>query len=147
MENKIKKSSGAMKLFKIGAGLAALAATAYFLMDSKGKKNQIQVKSWAIKMKADVIEKLETANNISESVYHEIIDAVATKYEKELKSNPKEIRELAADLKNHWQAISGQVLAAKSDIEITAKKIAAKKEKKPAVSVKITKKALPKRGA
>lgn len=113
MKKKTKGSSGAMKLFKIGAGLAGLAATAYFLMESKGKKEQIQVKSWAIKMKGDIIEKLESARNISEPVYHEIIDAVAAKYEKELKSSPKEIIELAQDLKKHWRTISRSIQAEK----------------------------------
>ena len=129
MKKKTKGSSGAMKLFKIAVGLAGLAATAYFLMESKGKKEQTQVKSWAIKMKGDIIEKLESARNISEPVYHEIIDAVAAKYEKELKSSPKEIRELAQDLKKHWKTISGSVLAAKSDIANTAKKIETKQTK------------------
>lgn len=132
MKKKTKGSSGAMKLFKIGAGLAGLAATAYFLMGSKGKKEQTQVKSWAIKMKGDIIEKLESVRNISEPVYHEIIDAVADKYETELKSSPKEIRELAHDLKKHWKTISGSVLEAKSDIANTAKKIETKQIKKSA---------------
>lgn len=122
MRKKSKSSSGAIKLFKIGAGLAGFAAAAYFLIESKGKKEQIQVKSWAIKMKGDIIEKLETAHNISEPVYHKIIDAVAAKYEKELKSSPKEIRELARDLKKHWQTISGSILKTKSDIANAARR-------------------------
>jgi hypothetical protein len=137
MKKKTKSSSGAMKLFKIGAGLAGLAATAYFLMESKGKKEQTQVKSWAIKMKGDIIEKLESARNISEPVYHKIIDAVAAKYEKELKSSPEEIRELAQDLKKHWKTISGSILAAKSDIASTTKKIEVKEIKKEKKSAKV----------
>jgi phytoene dehydrogenase-like protein len=137
MKKKTKSSSGAMELFKIGAGLAGLAAAAYFLMESKGKKEQTQVKSWAIKMKGDIIEKLKSARNISEPIYQGIIDAVAAKYEKELKSSPKEIRELAQDLKKHWKAISGLVLAAKSDTANSAKKIETKQMKKEKKSVKV----------
>ena len=117
MKKKTDKSgSGAMKLLTIGASLASLAATAYFFLGPKGKKNQEHAKSWAIKMKGDVIEKLEQAREISESVYQEIIDSVAAKYEKELKSSPKEIRALAQDLKRHWQDISGAAPAEKGGI-------------------------------
>lgn len=137
MKKTSEGSSGAMKLFKIGAGLAAVAAAAYFLLESKGKKEQTQVKSWAIKMKGDIIEKLETAHDISEPVYHKIIDAVAAKYEKELKSSPKEIRELAADLKKHWQTISKSLLEAKSDIASTTKKMKTEQAKKEKTSAKV----------
>jgi hypothetical protein len=117
MKKKTDKSgSGAMKLLTIGASLASLAATAYFFLGPKGKKNQEHAKSWAIKMKGDVIEKLEQAREISESVYQEIIDSVAAKYEKELKSSPKEIRALAQDLKRHWQDISSEASAEKGVI-------------------------------
>ena len=137
MKKTSESSSGAMKLFKIGAGLAGVAAAAYFLLGSKGKKEQTQVKSWAIKMKGDIIEKLETAHDISEPVYHKIIDAVAAKYEKELKSSPKEIRELAVDLKKHWQTISKSLLEAKSDIENTTKEMKTKQVKKEKKSAKV----------
>ena len=109
-----KNGSGAMKLLTLGASLASLAAIAYFFLGSKGRKNQEHAKSWAIKMKGDVIEKLEQASEISEPIYHEIIDSVAAKYEKELKSSPKEIRVLAQDLKKHWQNISSATQAKKS---------------------------------
>jgi len=110
----VKNHSGAMKLFTIGASLAGLAATAYFFMGPKGKKNQAHVKSWAIKMKGDVIEKLEMARDINEPIYHKIVDSVAAKYEKGLKSSPKEIRALAQDLKKHWQAIVGSAQSKKA---------------------------------
>ena len=51
----IKKLSTAV----IGAGVAGLAATAYFFLGPKGKQHQRHAKAWAIKMKGDVIEQLE----------------------------------------------------------------------------------------
>lgn len=118
-----KGGSGARKLLTWGASLASLAVTAYFLLGSKGKKNQEHVKSWAIKMKGDVIEKLEQAREISEPVYHEIIDSVAAQYEKELKSSPKEIRALAQDLKKFWRVISSSALAKKGGVLNDKKKL------------------------
>jgi hypothetical protein len=101
-----KGKSGAAGIVTLGASLAGLAASAYFLLSKEGKKNQKQAKAWAIKMKADVIEKLENAREVSEPIYHQIIDTVATKHEKIKKNGPKEVKELAKDLKKHWSFIS-----------------------------------------
>lgn len=105
MKEKINKNSGAMKLFVLGASLAGLAA-AYFFIRPNSKKYIENTKSWVIKMKGDVVERLEQAREISESIYNEIIDSVAARYEKELKSSPEEVKALAKDLKTHWRAIS-----------------------------------------
>lgn len=101
-----KSKSGAAGVVALGASLAGLAASAYFLLSEEGKKNQRQAKAWAIKMKGDVIEKLENAREVSEPVYHKIIDTVAAKHEKIKKNGPKEVKELAKDLKKHWSFLS-----------------------------------------
>ncbi len=116
MKKKTTKSgSGAVKMVVLGAGVAALASGAYFFLGPKGKKNQKHAKAWAIKMKGDVVEKLEAAREISEPVYHKIIDSVAAKYEKGKKISREEVDELAKDLKKHWKTISGAAKAARSN--------------------------------
>jgi formiminotetrahydrofolate cyclodeaminase len=114
MKNETCKGLVAMKLFVVGAGLAGLAA-AYFFLHPKGKKQLDDAKSWVIKMKGDVAEKLEKARDITETAYHEIVDAVAKKNEEELKASPEEIQALAQDLKKHWQALSHNVETKKID--------------------------------
>ncbi len=104
MKKKMNNSSGGMKLFLFSASLAGLAA-AYFFLSPKGKKNLENTKSWVIKMKGEVVEKLEQAREITESVYNEIIDSVATKYEGKKQVSSKEIKVLASDLKKNWRAI------------------------------------------
>lgn len=117
------KGSNVVKIAVIGASLAGLAATAYFFLGPKGKKHQKHAKAWAIKMKGDVVEKLETARDISESAYHEIIDSVAAKYEKGMKAGQEEIRELAQDLKKHWKTISKPARAKKRSAGKATKKV------------------------
>lgn len=114
----------AVKLAVAGASVAALAATAYFFFGPKGKKRREQVKSWAIKMKGEVIEKLETAKEISEPIYQEIIDRVSSEFKKAKKAGDPEIEALAADLKKHWKSMSKLALAAKGQVAKDAAKVA-----------------------
>ena len=113
---KKESNSKAVKAAVIGASLAGVAATAYFFFGPKGKKHREHAKSWAIKMKGDVIEKLEQAKEITEPIYHEIIDSVSKEYAKEKRATQDEISAMAIDLKKHWKSISKLAIAAKKDV-------------------------------
>ena len=132
MKKEINKKSNLMNFAVIGATLAGLAATSYFFFGPNAKRNQKHAKAWAIKMKADVIEKLEVAKSVSEPLYHEIIDAVAKRYLKNNKVDPKEVMALASDLKDHWKTISKTVKKVKN----IAPKVEAKAVKKSSAEVK-----------
>lgn len=127
MANKTKKGgSGAVELAVVGATLAGLAATTYFFFGPKGKTHQKHAKAWAIKMKGDVVEKLEQAREMSEPAYQEIIDSVAVEYTKGKKASQEEIDALAQDLKKHWKTISRGARIAKSDVVKSAGRVAKK---------------------
>ena len=119
--SKSNSNSNGVKLAVLGASLAGLAASAYYFFGKDGSKHQKQVKSWALKMKAEVIGKLEQAREITEPVYHDIIDAVAREYMKGMKDNKTEVEALAADLKKHWKSISKNAIAAKEEMAKGAK--------------------------
>lgn len=106
MKKKSTSNNDNLTLAVVGASIAGLATTAYFFLGPKGKTHQRHTKAWAVKMKADVIEKLERAREISEPIYDDIINSVASKYEKSKNVDYKEIEEIARDLKKHWQVIS-----------------------------------------
>ncbi len=91
---------------KTFAGLAGVAAAAYFFFGPKGKKNREHAKSWAIKMKGDVVAKLEKVKEINKSTYNEIIDSVSKKYKNSKDATNTEINAIAKDLKKHWKSIS-----------------------------------------
>lgn len=130
MKKKTSNGSKVVKLAVIGASLAGLAAGAYFFLGPKGKKHQRQAKAWAIKMKGDVVEKLELARNVSESAYHGIIDSVAAKYEKSRKASRGEIQALARDLKKHWRTISGSARTVKHGAAKSKKRTVKKARRK-----------------
>jgi hypothetical protein len=119
---KTKKSSGGMKLAVVGASLAGLAA-AYYFLGPKGKAHQKHAKAWAIKMKGDVVSRLEQAREVSEPVYREIIDSVATEYKKGAKASHGEINSLAQDLKKHWKIVSASPRSVKHSAKKVAKKV------------------------
>ncbi|MDP3661760.1 MAG: hypothetical protein Q8R17_02845 [bacterium] len=103
-----KKTVG-LELAVLGAGIAGLAAGAYFFFGPKGKKHQRHTKAWAIKMKGDVVAKLERAKAVTKPLYHQIIDSVAKKYEKGMQVSRDEVHALAADLKKHWKILSREI--------------------------------------
>lgn len=122
MPKKVNKAT-AVKLAVVGASLAGLAATAYFFFGPKGKKHRQHAKSWAIKMKGEVVEKLEKAQEITEPIYQEIINNVAKEYVKGKKAGQSEIAALATDLKKHWKSISKLAVAAKKEGAKNASKV------------------------
>lgn len=123
MPKKITGSS-AIKLAVVGASLAGIAATAYFFFGPKGKKHRQHAKAWAIKMKGDVVEKLEAAREITEPVYLAIIDTVAKEYKQSKKASQPEIDALSADLKKHWKSMSKIAMAAKQNLAKDASRVA-----------------------
>ncbi|MES3004566.1 MAG: hypothetical protein V4690_00465 [Patescibacteria group bacterium] len=110
---KATKNDDGVKTALVGLGIAGIAATAYFFLGPKGKKHQKYAKAWAIKMKADVIEKLEMAKDMNEVKYTQVIDEIASKYEKAKKATNEEIADLATDLKKHWKVLSGKKVTPK----------------------------------
>lgn len=122
MAKKVTKDQLA-KAAVIGTSLAGLVAGAYFLLSPKTKKYRQHAKSWAIKMKGEVVEKLEMAKEITEPIYHEIIDTVAKDYKKAKRVAGPEIDAIATDLKKHWKSVSKLAIKAKQEISKDAAKI------------------------
>jgi hypothetical protein len=104
------KSSGS-KVAGMGlAALAAAAAGAYFLYGTDaGKKRRQQIKSWSLKMRADVLDRMEKMREWSEEAYNAAIDTVSEKYKGIKSIDPSELAVLVAELKRHWKHIKQQV--------------------------------------
>jgi gas vesicle protein len=124
----------------IGVGITAAAvaaASTYFLYGSKSAaKNRKSVKSWMLKAKAEVLEKLEDAKNMSQEEYEELINTIAGTYS-ELKSASRvDIKSFKEEMKDHWKAIEKSATPKKK----VAKKAPAKKVAKKAPAKKVAKK-------
>ncbi len=71
-----------------------------------------------------MVAKLETAKEVTEPVYHAIIDSVAKEYAGGMKAGKAEIDSLATDLKKHWRTLSSAGKTVKREVAKSASKIA-----------------------
>jgi hypothetical protein len=89
----------------IGVGAAlALAAASYYFFGPNGKKNRNKLKGWMIRMKGEIVEKMEKAKDMTESAYHNIVDAVAARYKNAVAEG--DLAGFVADLKKQWKGFA-----------------------------------------
>lgn len=124
-----KHLSNAKKGAETAIGLAALAAAAagayYFYGSKSAAKHRKQMKSWSIKAKAEVMEKMERMKVLSQGTYEKAVSDVTNKYKHLKNVSPKELQNLSKELKSHWKNIATHI--AKSP---AAKKSAAAKKRR-----------------
>jgi hypothetical protein len=96
-----------------GVGLAALAAAAagavFLYGTDAGKKRRKDIKSWSLRMRADVMDKMEKMKDWSEEAYHEAVSAVEKKYKQMKNIDTGELAALVASLRSHWKNIKREV--------------------------------------
>jgi hypothetical protein len=112
-------------LAKTAAGLAALAAAAgayYFYGSKHAAKNRKTMKTWAVKARGDVMEKLEQMKNLSQQNYQEAVNEVLAKYKRLEKASPKELDLLKRELHGHWKNIAKLLPKAAAKPRKTSKK-------------------------
>jgi len=104
-------------------GLAAAAAGVYFIYGNKEvQKKAKKVKGWALKMKGEVLEKIEKLKEVDENAYHAAIDAVTKKYESVKSIDVTELMTVAKELKSHWRSIKKELTASAGKVSKTAVK-------------------------
>jgi hypothetical protein len=117
----------------VGLGAAAVAAAgAFFLYGSKNAaKNRKQVKSWALKAKAEVLEKLEDASEMTHKEYDDLIKSVAGAYAGAKNASKKDLVDFSKEMKDHWKQIEKAAAPLKKTAKTASKTV--KKEAKAAV--------------
>lgn len=140
MKKQMKKTAISNKqALSIGLGITAAVAAAaggFLLYGSKdAAKNRKAVQSWALKAKAEVLEGIEQAKEMSQEDYEKLVEAAVATYATAKSASKTELADFKKEMKGHWQ---GLVKTA------TPKKAAAKKA--PAKKA-VAKKAAPKKAA
>ncbi len=119
-----KKFSTAAKVGGVAA-ITALAVGAYMLYGKNGAKNRKALKSWMLKAKAEVLEKVENAKEMTADKYHEVVDTVAKKYAK-FGATTAEIGDLVKELKGYSGKAKKTIKKAVKKTTAGAKKVAKK---------------------
>ena len=110
MTKEIKKEGHGIGIGLGIAALAAAAAGAYYLYGSdKSAKNRKHVKSWMLKMKAEVMDEVENLKEVTEDAYTKIVDKVSEKYAAVKNVDPEELKALGARMKSHWNEIKEDI--------------------------------------
>ena len=128
-----KNESNAGKMMAAGAGVVALSAAAYLIFGPEGKKHRKDLKSWMVKMKADVMEKMEEAGELTAPVYEAIVNEVSEKYNSLGGIDAAQLATEASLLKKHWKMMHAEA----------KKKLALKAASKKPAPKKVTAKAAP----
>jgi len=132
--SKKDKVSNAQKL-GLGVGLTAAAVTAagaYFLYGSKeAPANRKKVKSGILKAKAEVLEVLENAKEITEDEFHEVVDGVVKTYSGVKTLSKKDLGDFKKEMRENWKDLVSSGVAKAVAVEKVAKKVIKKKVKKP----------------
>ncbi len=140
-----KSSNGQSKAViaaEIGAGVAAVGAAAaagyYFYGDKKAKKHRQAASKWAKGMKTQVIKEAKKVEKMDKKVIAAIVDNAAAAYQGVRSVDAEDVRRAAAELKQNWEMIQAEAVAAGR---------AAKKSVKKATKKAPVKKAAPKKAA
>lgn len=114
-------SNSTSTLLALGAGAVALAASTYYFFGPEGKIHRKKAAGWMIKMKGEIIEKIEQAGEMSEAAYHSIVDSVLAGYVATGKVATPELQMYANQLKGQWKNIlktlPGKAKKAKSAVK------------------------------
>ncbi len=145
-----KKSVG--NKVSIGFGLTAAAATvagAYFLYGSKkASQNRKKVKSWTLKAKAEVLEGLEKAEQLTEDDYKKLVETATGLYGTVKDVTKGEVVDFKKEMLTHWTDLQKNT-AVRKLVGAAAKKMVAKTvapkapAKKAAPAKKVAKVATP----
>ncbi len=102
-----QKSSGTGAAAAGLAALAAAAAGAYYFYGSKhSARHRRKMKSWAVKARGEVMERIENMKDLTKESYDTAISQVMDKYKKVKNIPPGELALLAKEMKGHWDRIS-----------------------------------------
>lgn len=103
-----KGTSSIAKKVLIGAGLAAGAAVAAYLLSSSKtrKKAELKIKGWMRDMRSEIADRAKAVQELTQQRYEAIIDDVKPKYKALKDVSGGELEIFAQELKAHWNKIS-----------------------------------------
>ena len=101
-----KSGSKAGKMAAVGAGIAAISAATYLLLGKDGKRNQKNLRGWMLKMKGEVLEKIENMQEVSSETFENIVNDVSSKYKSLSHVDAKDLEKEVKALHKNWKELA-----------------------------------------
>ena len=99
------------KLVGAGGGISAIAAAgAFFLYGKRGARNRETIVGWALKVKGEVLEKMEDMQEIDREAYYRLVDRTAQRYGRIKRVGASDLKRLTEELKGAWTHISRELI-------------------------------------
>lgn len=109
-ENDEKKPVNAAAVALTVAGIVAAASAIYLLgIGERGQRNREKVKSWAMKAREDVKERVSAIKDITAEQYKQIVDTVMNHYKGIKNADLEEIGALGKELKEQWEDMRNSI--------------------------------------
>lgn len=125
-----KKHMSKKKVVGIGVGVTAAmlaAAGGYFLYGSKNAaKNRKNVRSWMLKAKADVLEGIENAKDLTKDEYEDLVEGAAKVYGKLKTVSKREVGDFKREMKSHWNHLEKRGKKGGAKKKVSQRKVAKK---------------------
>lgn len=93
----------------LGAVLAAGAAAYFFTQTKSGKQAAKQIKTAAINLSREINKRLQSAKQVSQKKYDEIVEEVVDEYAAQKKVGKHTVVALKRDLKTHWRDVKREL--------------------------------------
>lgn len=118
---KKSKTKGAVEGLGVAAAIAATVAAAagvYFIYGTKaGVKTKKKIKSWTLKAKAEVLEKLEKMKDVSEDSYKNTVETVMKKYDTLKAEHGDEVDLVKKELHGYWNHLKKHLNSVKKVVK------------------------------
>ncbi|MEK7510980.1 MAG: hypothetical protein AAB582_01990 [Patescibacteria group bacterium] len=88
--------------FLLGAAATAIAG-GYYLFGKDGKRHRAEVEHWMLKAKTDILDQMRTAEDMTETEYHKIVDRVMASYASAKEVGQERADHAAAAFKRKWE--------------------------------------------
>jgi hypothetical protein len=86
--------------------MAAIAAAGnYFIYGRHAGENREKIAGWALQMKGEVLQKMETLTDINQRTYNALVDKTALRYGRVKRVSAYELKHIKVELKNAWTHI------------------------------------------
>lgn len=112
------KNSG-NSLFAFIAGAAtALALGGYFLYGPHGRENRKKLDRWVLRAKIDILDKMESVEDLTEEQYRNIVDEVTNRYASLKHVGQEKAARAGESFKRRWNEMRDAARRARGEAEV-----------------------------